>query len=107
MLAIPKKYLIHNIKLINVGEDTGNGSIALETIIDNVRVERVNKSLNKNNSMFDTSNALIFYDNVNSTPNNVKFNINDKIIFENKEYIIIQIKTFEDIKGNHLEIYVK
>lgn len=107
MLAIPKKFLIHDIKLINLGEDRGNGSVETETLITNVRVESANKSSNKNNAMFDTSNALIFYDNVNSTPNNAIFNINDKIIFEDKEYIIIQVKKFEDVKANHLEIHVK
>ena len=76
--------------------------------IDRVCVQ-IAKTHRKNNDYkeFSGYNALIFYDVVKSTPSNIEFEVDSRITYKNRQYIIKNV--IEETIGNklhHIEIEV-
>lgn len=107
MRPIPKKLLIHTVKLYEKASIDKWGSEKLDDGrgLSKVRIEPSNQIVrDKNNSEIQLA-ATLFYDCCNSQPTGVKFKVDQIIDFNGQKH---QIKTIEplydNLKLHHYEI---
>ncbi len=107
MRPIPKKLLIHNAILrTKESEDKwGNITPTTDIMLTHVRVEPFSRHVvTKDNRQINLS-ATLFYDFKNSRPQMPIFQVGDRIIFDDKEYVIETIdKLYAMKKLHHIEM---
>lgn len=107
MMAIPKKLLIHTVRLQRIidkdrwGESKKNSGLTLEK----VRVEPSNRIVRDKNSAEVQLAAILFYDCKNSVPKNFAFNEDDIILFNGQKLRVQVIEPlYDENKLHHYEL---
>jgi len=100
---IPKKLLIHNAThKYNPDTDSwGNATYEGENNLTRIRIEPTTKRvISKDNTEVQLTSTL-FYDCVNSKPQNVTFAIEDEILFNGTKYKVQSIEPLYDENSLH------
>ncbi len=107
MQAIPKRLLIHNVKMYKKqNEDKwGKCSENSENELRFVRFEPSSKIVRTTNNVEVQLSATLIYDCKNSRPKNVKFELDDIISFNGEKHRVQLIEPLYDGKKlHHFEI---
>ena len=96
MIPIKKDLLINSIEYVELGINTGDGATKTVIPISNVRCIKNDVQSDYMGNKINNGLLTIYYDLANSVPNDIDFKINDKIIFENEEFEIININDYTD-----------
>lgn len=106
MNPIPKRLLIHSATLKSVTEDKWQGQ-TLTTVAElkHIRIEPTSRHITDKQNRQINLTALLFYDIIASSPKNVDFAQEQKIIFNGKEYTIETIEAlYDESKLHHYEL---
>jgi hypothetical protein len=105
MRAIPKKLLIHTVRLQRtIGKDRwGEGKTDGGVKLDKVRIEPSSRIVRDKNSAEIQLAATMFYDYRNSIPRNFVFKEDDIILFNGQKFRVHLIEPLYD--GNRLHHY--
>lgn len=103
MKPIPRKLLIHSVKRHTVAEKNRMGKETLDEGIElkHVRVEPTTRVVRDKNGAEVQLAATLFYDCKNSTPRNVKFAVDDIILFQGQKFSIELVEPLYDVKRLH------
>lgn len=106
MKAIPKNLLIHSGTIaVTSTDDWGAETTTAPTELKFIRIEPYNKILKTKNNEEVQTNALMFYDAVNSLPKGQSFTENTIININGREYRIVTIdELYDNRKLHHYEI---
>ncbi len=109
MLApIPRFILVHSciLRKVSSPDPWGGGGDLSDTKINFVRIEPCSSQKFSLGGDIPEISAKMFFDAFSSVPNDVCFEPKDKIIFEEKEYVITEVRTFYGDSGrvHHLEV---
>lgn len=108
MEPIPKELLIHSVILKKrLRSSSINGAVFEETKIDNVRFTFYQSAKFTVGLTQEPFTALLRYDYRNSTPKGVKFEINDRVVFEGKEFVISDVNEPVAFKKHGLKIWLR
>ncbi len=106
MRAIPKRLLIHSIKLIEKGQkDRWGNADETEQAVNHVRIEPSTAIVrDKNNAEIQLA-AVLFYDVINSRPRNIAFKVDQIIDFNDERYAVKSVESLYDgCKLHHYEL---
>lgn len=100
---IPLKILEHSVNHAEAnGVDTfGKKTFKTAVSIKFVRCQPTKKKLNGSLGFQNDDRAVLFYDYTHSSPKNVIFKKDDKIIYKNVVYYIREVVDFD---GHHVEL---
>lgn len=110
MRPIPKRLLPHQCQIKKFKGNTGEGEEwEKEKALYNVKIEDKQKLRKTNDGKEVVSEALLFYDCYNSNGLIGTFNQNDIIIFNGREYKVVDFKTLYATSSNphHFEVSLK
>jgi len=101
--SIPVNLLIHSVVYYKRIGKTEYEEILYDSGIElkKVRVEPKHRIIKNTDGDDLQSQSILFYDSVKSVPRDIDFNMNDKITFNNKDYIILAVNDFYDNKKLH------
>lgn len=103
MRQIPKKLLIHTVKLHKTLSKDRWGKAELDegTEIRRVRVEPSRKIVRDKNNAEIRLAAVLFYDCVNSQPRDIHFNVDDILSFYGQKYRVLNVEPLFDGENLH------
>lgn len=109
MLApIPRFLLVHSciLRKVTSPDPWGGGGDLSDTKINFVRIEPCRSQKFSLGGDIPEVSAKLFYDSFSSSPNDVRFEPKDKVVFNGREYVIVEVRTFygDSWKVHHLEV---
>jgi hypothetical protein len=106
MRQIPRRILNQSVDYYKRKSLDEYGNVTYETAqtINFVRLEPVKQSTLKALGEMKDDKLLMFYDYVNSSPNNIVFSELDKVVYSGRSFII---RTIADYIGHHAEVTLK
>ena len=100
---IPKGLLIHSVTYEEMTKSEWGDSFAAPVTIENVRVEPKNTLSRNGTGSTVTSDTLLFWDSVHSTP--CAFVEDSKVTFSGREMIVVSVSDYYDeSKLHHKEV---
>ena len=100
---IPKGLLIHTVTYEEMTKSEWGDSFAAPVTIENVRIEPKNTLSRNGTGSTITSDTLLFWDSVHSTP--CAFVEDSKVTFSGREMIIVSVSDYYDeSKLHHKEV---
>ena len=100
---IPKGLLIHAVTYEEMTKSEWGDSFAAPVTIENVRIEPKNTLSRNGTGSTITSDTLLFWDSVHSTP--CAFVEDSKVTFSGREMIIVSVSDYYDeSKLHHKEV---
>lgn len=103
---IPANFLIHSATLYNVvKDDYGLAQDNYVASLVHVRFEPSTRIIADANGTDIQCSAMMFFDAVNSYPQNVSFGVGQAILWEGERYIVQDIqRLYDEAKLHHLEV---
>jgi len=104
--AISKKMLTCNAILYTIQSINEDREIVYGDAVElhNVWITSTRGQINSTNGKQANDNMILYYDCTNSTPKNVSFQLNQKVVFDGFEYFINSITPAYADGLHHLEI---
>lgn len=100
---IPKGLLIHTVTYEEMTKSEWGNSFAAPVTIENVRIEPKNTLSRNGTGSTVTSDTLLFWDSVHSTP--CAFVEDSKVTFSGREMIVVSVSDYYDeSKLHHKEV---
>jgi hypothetical protein len=105
MYAIDKKFLIHSVKHNVLTTGQRGKTYGTDINLTNVLVQPSTLVVKSNNGVDQVkAKAIMFYDIINSSGMTTEFKIEDKIVFDSKEYYINEVVKAYAFDLHHYEL---
>ena len=108
---IPRYLLPHTVTLVEKlsSDGWGGNGQELRTVINFVRIEPCRSQRFSLGGDIPEVKAKMFFDAFSSVPNEVSFELGDKIIFGSEEFTVSEVNTFYGASSeiHHLEVLLK
>lgn len=105
-VQIPARYLIHSASLYEVVKDEyGPVQDKLISNLARVRFDPMTSLVKTANGTDIQCTALMFFDSVNSYPQNVQISVGNAILWDGMRYIVQDVeRLYDEGKLHHLEV---